>query len=57
MNETVSNLLLAGDKFVPEIHLRQLGFTYRACGKFTKNKDRIQKIKTQEIPGIFIKTN
>ena len=57
MNETVSNLLLAGDKFVPEIHLRQLGFTYRACGKFTKNKDRIQEIKTQEIPGIFIKTN
>ena len=37
--------LLAGDKFIPEMHLRQPGFTYSACGTFTKNKERIQKFK------------
>ena len=47
MNEIVNKLLLAGDKFMLEIHLRQPGFTYRACGAFTENKKRIQKfIKT-----------
>ena len=35
MNSIVSNLLLAGDKFMPEIYLRQPGFTYNACGPFT----------------------
>ena len=43
MNEIVNKLLLAGDKFMPEIHLKQLGFTYSACGLFTKNKKRIGK--------------
>ena len=33
--------LLVGDKFMPEMHLKQLGFTYSACGPFTKNKERI----------------
>ena len=33
--------LLAGDKFMPEMHLKQTGFTYSACGPFTKNKQRI----------------
>ena len=37
--------LLAGDKFMPEIHLTQPGFTYSACATFTKNKERIKKIK------------
>ena len=41
MNEIVNNVLLAGDKFVPEMHLKQLGFTYSACGLFTKSKERI----------------
>ena len=45
MNEIVNRFLLAGDKFMPEMHLRQLGFTYSACGPFTKNKERIQKSK------------
>ena len=45
MNEIVNKFLLAGDKFMPEMHLKQLGFTYSACGQFTKNKDRIQKFK------------
>ena len=32
-----------GDKFTPEMHLKQPGFTYSACGPFTKNKERIEK--------------
>ena len=57
MNEIVNEFLLAGDKFIPEIHLRQPGFTYPACGPFTKNEKRIQKLKKQEIQDIFDKTN
>ena len=45
MNEIVNKSLLAGDKFMPEMHLKQLGFTYSACGSFTRNKERIQKFK------------
>ena len=45
MNEIVSKFLLAGDKFMPEMHLRQPGFSYSACGAFTKIKERIQKFK------------
>ena len=43
MNEIVNKFLLAGDKFLPEMHLKQPGFTYSACRPFTKNKQRIQK--------------
>ena len=43
MNEIVNTFLLAGDKFMPEMHLKQPGFTYSACGPFTKNKERIEK--------------
>ena len=45
MKEIVNKFLLAGDTFMPEIHLKQPGFTYRACRPFTKNKERIQKLK------------
>ena len=45
INEIVNTFLLAGDKFVPEMHLIQPGFTYSACGPFTKNRERIQKFK------------
>ena len=45
MNETVNKFLLAGDKFMPESHLKQPGFTYSACGPLTENKERIQKFK------------
>ena len=45
MNEIVNKFLLTGDRFMPGMHLRQPGFTYRACGQFTKNKKRIQKFK------------
>ena len=30
---------------MPEMHLRQSGYTYSACGPFTKNKVRIQTVK------------
>ena len=45
MNEIVNKFLLAGNKFMPEMHLRQPGFTYSTCGLFIKNKKRIQKFK------------
>ena len=43
MNEIINTFLLAGDKFVPETHLKRPGFTYIACGPFTKTKERIEK--------------
>ena len=43
MNEIVNTFLLVGNKFMPEMHLKQPGFTYSACGPFTKNKERIEK--------------
>ena len=43
MNEIVNKFLLMGDKFMPEMHLKQPGFTYTACDPFTKNKERIEK--------------
>ena len=43
MNEIVNKFLLAGDNFMPGMHLKQPGFTYSACGPF--NKERIQKFK------------
>ena len=45
MNDIINKFLLAGDKFIPEMHLKQRGFIYSACGPFTKNKERIQKFK------------
>ena len=43
MNEIVDKFLLLGDKFMPEIHFKQLGLTYSAFGPFTRNKERIEK--------------
>ena len=43
MNEIINTFLLAGDKFMAEMHLKQPGFTYSAYGPFTKNKQRIKK--------------
>ena len=45
MNELVNKFLSVRDTFMPEIHLKQSGVTYHACGPFTKNKERIQKFK------------
>ena len=43
MNQIIKKCLLTGDKFMPETHLRQPGFTYSACGPFTKHRERINK--------------
>ena len=45
MNEIVNRLFLNGDKFMTELNLRQSGFTYSACGPFTKHSDSIQNFK------------
>ena len=45
MNKIVNKFFLAEDKFMSEMHLRQPGFTYSACGPFTKSKERIEKFK------------
>ena len=45
MNEIINKFLLVGDKFMPEMHLKQPGFTYSACGPFTKHAERIKKFE------------
>ena len=45
MNNIINKFLSSGDKFMPEMHLRQPQFTYSACRPFTKHKQRIQKFK------------
>ena len=54
MNEIVNKFLSAGDKFLPEMNLKQPAFTYSACGPFTKNKEIIQKFnKTGDTSYIY----
>ena len=48
MNEIVNKFLLARDKFMPEMYIKESGFTYSACGPFTKNKERIGKFMQTE---------
>ena len=43
MNEMVNKFLVIVDKFMSEMPLKQPGFTYSACGPFTKNKEKIKK--------------
>ena len=43
MNEIVNKVLLVGDKFMPEMHLKQPGFTYSTCCPFTKSEERVEK--------------
>ena len=52
MNETVKKLLLSGDKFMPEMHLKQPGFTYSACEPFTKNLEHC--VKSVQIRSSFL---
>ena len=56
MNEIVSKFLSIGDKFMPEMDLRQPGFTNSTCEQFTKKKTEYKNSKKQEIQDIFIKT-
>ena len=45
MNKIINNFLLTWDKIMPELHLKQQGFTYSACGPFTKRCKIIQKFR------------
>ena len=45
MDEIIKNCLLVVDKFMAEMYVKQPGFTYSSCGKFIKNKERMQKFK------------
>ena len=45
INEIINKFSLAGDKFMPEMHLREPRFFYSVCGLFTKHKERIKKFK------------
>ena len=45
MNKVINKFLLAGDKFMPEMHLRQPPFVYSACGPFARHKERIKEFK------------
>ena len=56
MNQIVNKFSLAGDKFMPEMHLKQPGFTYSACGPFTRNKEFKNSCK-QEIQIISTEMN
>ena len=58
MNEIANELLLAGNEVMPEMYLRQPGFTYSACGPFTKKtKKEYKNLKKQVIHDIIIETN
>ena len=57
MNEIVNKFSLVGDKFMPEMHLRQLGFTYSARGHLQKTKKEYKSLNKQKIQDIFIETN
>ena len=54
-NEILKKLLLASGKFMPDIHLKQPGFTYSACGPFTRNKERIAKFMQTGKTGFIYK--
>ena len=56
MNKVINEFLLAGDKFMLEMHLRQPQFTYSACGPFNKHKE-FKSLKKLEIQTIYTKTN
>ena len=54
MHKIVHKFLLVGDKFMPEMHLRQPGFTYSACGLFSRNKE-LKSLCRQEMQIVFTK--
>ena len=53
MNEIINKFLLTGDKYMPEMHLRQPGFTYSACGPFTKNNEEFKSLSREDIQNTF----
>ena len=55
MYKIANKFLLAGDKFMSEMHLKQPGFTYSAFDRFTKNKERLTNFCRLEIQILFTK--
>ena len=45
MNKIFDKILLIGEKFVPELHLKERRFTYSACAPFTKHREKNQKFR------------
>ena len=55
MNKIINKFLLTGDKFMPELHLKQPGFICRGCEPFTKHPARIQKLReTRKLKHLYI---
>ena len=48
INKIINKFILTGDKFMPELHLKQPGSTYSACWQFTKHRERIQKLRENQ---------
>ena len=57
MSDITNTFLSTGDKIMPEMHFRQPGFTYSACGPFNKTKKEYKNLKKPEIHYIFTKMN
>ena len=57
MNKIINKFLLAGDKLMTEMHLKQPGFTYSALDHLLKTKKEFKNLKKQEIQAIFTKMN
>ena len=53
MNEIVNKFLLVGDKFMPEMQLKQTGFTYSVCGYLPETKKELKNLCRQEIEILF----
>ena len=49
MNKIITKFLLTGDKFMPELYLKQADFTYSACGPFTKYREKSKNSERQVI--------
>ena len=57
MINVINKFLLAGDKFMPKMHLRQPQFVYSACGPFTRHKKEQKNLTVQVIRVTFIEMN
>ena len=57
MNNIINTFLLLGEKFMPQMHLRQPRFVYSACGPFTRHKEIIKEFKRTGDNVIFIEMN
>ena len=56
MNKVINQILLAADKFIPEIYLRQLGFIYIDCGRFNRSNEGIQIFKRSRTFNMHLST-